>query len=114
MERHTEKKRERETERDKENIRSLETCEVPHASLCSIFACLFQVRSVFAIEVHLCTIKQRLLRSNLHPVNTISHKSLNTEQLLFHSRHLLVIFCTYFMKVFVKLHFICKLHVGVL
>lgn len=57
---HRKREGEREIERDKENIRSLETCEVPHASLCSIFACLFQVRSVFAIEVHLCTIKHSL------------------------------------------------------
>lgn len=44
-------------ERDKENIRSLETCEVPHASLCSIFASPFQVHSVFAADAHWCTIK---------------------------------------------------------
>lgn len=39
-------------EGDKENITSLEVCEVPHASLCSIFVLLFQVHSLFTISPH--------------------------------------------------------------
>lgn len=42
--------RDGETERNKENTRSLRVCEVPRVSLCAVFVHQFQEPSVFTIS----------------------------------------------------------------